>query len=51
MVIRCADYATPLYLQTLALALPTSSGRSVGIVCSRTQAMEFVLIEENIKME
>jgi hypothetical protein len=29
------------YPQKLALTSPTSSGRSVGIVCSRTQALEF----------
>jgi hypothetical protein len=32
---------TPLYLQTLALTLPTSGGRLVGIVHSGTRAMEF----------
>jgi hypothetical protein len=30
-----------LYPQKLALTSPTSDGRSVGIVCSRTQATEF----------
>jgi hypothetical protein len=30
-----------LYLQKLALTSPTSGGRSVGIVRSRTQATEF----------
>jgi hypothetical protein len=30
-----------LYPQKLALTLPTSGGRSVGVVCSRTQATEF----------
>jgi hypothetical protein len=30
-----------LYSQKLAITLPTSGGRSVGIVCSRTQIMEF----------
>jgi hypothetical protein len=29
---RCADSATPLYPQKLALTSPTSGGRSVGIV-------------------
>jgi hypothetical protein len=29
-----------LYPQKLELTLPTSGGRSVGIVCSRTQATE-----------
>jgi hypothetical protein len=33
-----------LYPQMLALTLPTSGGRSVGIVCSRAQATEFVLL-------
>jgi hypothetical protein len=33
--IRCA------YPQTLALTLPTSGGRSVGIVCLWTKATEF----------
>jgi hypothetical protein len=32
---------TPLYPQKLALTSPTSGGRSVGIVRSRTKAMEF----------
>jgi hypothetical protein len=34
--------ATPVYPQKLALTLPTSSGRSAGIVRSRTKATEFV---------
>jgi hypothetical protein len=33
-----------LYPQTLALTLPTSTGRSVGIVHSRTQTMEYFLL-------
>jgi hypothetical protein len=37
---RCADHATPLYPQKLALTSPTGGGHSVGIVCSRTQATE-----------
>jgi hypothetical protein len=32
-----------LYQQKLAITSPTSGGRSVGIVRSRTQTMEFVL--------
>jgi hypothetical protein len=32
-----------LYPQKLPVTSPTSSGRSVGIVCSRIMAMEFVL--------
>ena len=42
MVIRCADHVTPLYPQKLALTSPTSGGRSVGIVRSRTKAKEFL---------
>jgi hypothetical protein len=37
--IRRADYATPLYPQKLALTSPTSGGRSVGMVRSRTKTM------------
>ena len=44
--IRCADHVTPLYPQKLALTLPTGSGRSVGIVRSRTKATELVLPSE-----
>jgi hypothetical protein len=39
-----ADYATPLYPHKLALTSPTSDGRSVGIVRSRTRAAEFVCL-------
>jgi hypothetical protein len=35
---------TPLYPQKLALTSPTGGGRSVGIVRSRTKAMEFSLV-------
>jgi hypothetical protein len=34
----------PLYPQKLALTSPTSGCHSVGIVCSRTQATEFVCL-------
>ena len=44
MGIRCADHATPLYPQKLALTSPTGGGRSVSIVRSRTKATEFSLI-------
>jgi hypothetical protein len=37
-----AEYATSLYLQTLALTSPTSGILSVGIVRSQTQPTEFV---------
>jgi hypothetical protein len=40
--IRFADHATPLYPQMLALTLLTIGGGSVGIVCLRTKATEFV---------
>jgi hypothetical protein len=39
---RCADDATPLYPLKLALTSPTSGGRSVGIVRSRTKAIELL---------
>jgi hypothetical protein len=39
-----ADHVTPLYLQKLARTSPTGGGRSVGIVRSRTKAMEFIYI-------
>jgi hypothetical protein len=39
--IRRADHVTPLYPQKLEVGWPTSGGRSVGIVRSRTQATEF----------
>jgi hypothetical protein len=39
--IRHADHVTPLSPQKLAITSPTSGGRSVGIVRSRTHTMEF----------
>jgi hypothetical protein len=42
--IRCADHVTSLYPQKLALTSSTGGGRSVGIVHSRTKAMEFSLV-------
>jgi hypothetical protein len=42
--IRCADHVTPLYPQKLALTSPTSGGRFVSIVRSRTKATEFSLV-------
>jgi hypothetical protein len=41
--IRCTDHVTLLYQQKLALTSPTSGGRSVDIVRSRTQSTEFSL--------
>ena len=46
---RCADHATPLYPQKLALTSPTDGGRSVGIVCSRTEATEFYIKSNQMK--
>jgi hypothetical protein len=40
-----ADHATPLYPQKLTLTSPTSSSRSVSMVCSRTKAMDFSSIQ------
>jgi hypothetical protein len=41
--ICCADHATPSIRKKLALASPTSGGRSVDIVRPRTKTTEFVL--------
>jgi hypothetical protein len=41
--IRHADHVAPFIRKKLALTSPTCGGRSVGIVRSRTQTMEFVL--------
>jgi hypothetical protein len=43
--IRRTGHATPFYPQKLALTSPTSGGRSVGIVRSRTKATELVMGE------
>jgi hypothetical protein len=42
--IRHADHVAPSIRKKLAITSPTSGGRSVGIVCSRTQTMEFSLV-------
>jgi hypothetical protein len=39
----------PSIRKKFALTTPTSGGRSVGIVCSRTQATEFSFARENTK--
>jgi hypothetical protein len=39
--IRHADHVAPSIRKKLAITSPTSGGRSVGIVRSGTQAMEF----------
>jgi hypothetical protein len=38
---------SPLFTEKVALTLPTTGGRSVGIVRSWTQTKEFVLLENN----
>jgi hypothetical protein len=38
--ILCADHATPLYPQKMALTSPTSGGRMVGIVRLRSKFPE-----------
>jgi hypothetical protein len=43
--IRHADHVAPSIRKKLALNLLTASGRSVGIVRSRTQATEFVFFK------
>jgi hypothetical protein len=40
--IRRTDHATPLYAQKLALTSPTSGGRSVGMVRSRTKTTQLL---------
>jgi hypothetical protein len=42
--IRCADHATSSIRKMLALTSPTSGGRSVGIVRSRTKATKLLLV-------
>jgi hypothetical protein len=44
MGIRCADHATPLYSQTLAVSSLTDGGLSIGIVRSRTKATGLLLL-------
>jgi hypothetical protein len=39
-----------LYPQKLAITSPTSGGRSVGIVNSRTQTMEFVCFYKKVDL-
>jgi hypothetical protein len=42
--IRCAYHALSLYPQKLALTLPTTGGRSVGLLRSRTKSHEEIII-------
>jgi hypothetical protein len=50
--INRVDHATPFYPQKLALTLPTSGDRSVGIVRARTKATELLYqpVDKNIKL-
>jgi hypothetical protein len=43
---RHADHVAPFIRKKLAITSPTSGGRSVGIVRSRTQTMEFSFFSE-----
>ena len=47
---RCADHATPIYPQKLALTSPTGGGRSVGIVRLRTKATEFFIYSSKLEI-
>jgi hypothetical protein len=42
--IRHANHVAPYIRKKLAITSPTTGGRSVGIVRSRTQTMEFSLV-------
>jgi hypothetical protein len=42
--IRHADHMAPCIRKKLAITSPTSGSRSVGIVRSRTQTMEFLVV-------
>jgi hypothetical protein len=42
--IHCADHETPSIRKKLALTLPTRGGHSVGIVCLRPKATEFIFL-------
>jgi hypothetical protein len=46
--IRHADHVTPSIRKKLAITSPTSGGRSVGIVRSRTQTMEFSHVTKTV---
>jgi hypothetical protein len=47
---RRADYATPLHPQKLALNSLTSGGRSVGTVCSRPHATDFLYCKAAVRL-
>jgi hypothetical protein len=46
----CADHATPLYLQKLALTPPKSGDRSFGTVRSRTKVTELIVRLDGLDM-
>jgi hypothetical protein len=50
MGIRHAGHVAPSIRKKLAITSPTSCGRSVGIVRSRTQTMEFSLTVVVVKV-
>jgi hypothetical protein len=47
--IRHADYVAPSIRKKLAITSPTSGGRSVGVVRSRTQTMDFFYLSRESK--
>jgi hypothetical protein len=47
--IRHADHVAPSIRNKLAIASPTSGGRSVGIVRSRTQTMQYFFLYFSLK--
>jgi hypothetical protein len=49
--IRHADHVAPSIRKKLAITSPTSGGRSIGIVRSRAQTMEFKFIISNIILD
>jgi hypothetical protein len=48
--IRHTDHVAPSIREMLAITSPTSGGRSVGIVRSRTQTMEYLVLVFIIKL-
>jgi hypothetical protein len=46
--IRHADHVAPSIRKKFAMTSPTSGGRSVGIVRSRTQTMDFFYVPRNL---
>jgi hypothetical protein len=48
--IHHTDHVAPSFPKKLAITSPTSGGRSVGIIRSRTEATEFSLVLERYEM-